>query len=128
MIYVKVILVLLLPTLELAASGQYGLELRGGFPTCWSRAAFSAAEQGKRARMPDVRSFEESARLQNRRLGTQPGPSGFPVPVLGSAPQRLALGRFYLPAVTSEAAFGLAKCWQFQWRTALEPRAPSSAS
>jgi hypothetical protein len=128
MIHVKVILVLLLPTLELAASGQYGLGPLGGFPTCWSRAAFSAAEHGKRTRMPDVRSFEQSARLQNRRVGTQSGPSGFPVPILGSALQRLALGRFYLPAVSSEAALGLAKCWQFHWRTALEPRAPSSGS
>ena len=128
MVRVKVMLVWLLPTLGLAGSEQYVLEPASGFPPCFSRASFSAAGQGKRPRMPDVRSFEQLARLQNRRMGTESGPSGMPVPVPGSAPQFLALGRIYLPAVSSEAALGLAKCWQFHWRTALEPRAPSSVS
>lgn len=128
MVRVKVMLVWLLPTLGLAGSGQYVFEPVSGFPACFSRASFSAAERGERSRMPDVRSFEQLARLQNRRMGTQSGPSGFPVPVPGSEPQLLALGRVYLPAVSSEAALGLAKCWQFHWRTALEPRAPSSVS
>jgi hypothetical protein len=125
---VKVMLAWLLPTVGLVASGQYDLQLVSGSVAGWSRASFSAAERGKRPRMPDVRSFEQMARLQNRRMGTQSGPSGFPMPVPGSEPQFLALGRVYLPAVSSEAALGLAKRWQFHWRTALEPRAPSSVS
>jgi hypothetical protein len=128
MVRVKVMLVWLLPTLGLAGSGQYVFEPVGGFPACFARAAFSAAEHGKRPRMPDVRLFEQLARLQNRRVGTQTGPSGFLVPVPGSETQFLALRRVYLPAVSSEAALGLAKRWQFQWRTALEPRAPSLVS
>jgi hypothetical protein len=125
---VKVMLAWLLPTVGLVASGQYNLQPVSGSMAGWSRASFSAAEQGKRPRMPDVRAFEQLARLQNRRVGTQSGPSGFPVPSPGSEPQLPSLGRVYLSAVSSEAALGLAKRWQFHWRTALEPRAPSSVS
>ena len=32
------------------------------------------------------------------------------------------------PLTVSTDALGLAKCWQFYWRTASEPRAPSSVS
>lgn len=128
MVRVKVMLVWLLPTLGLAGSGQYVFEPVGGFPACFARAAFSAAEHGKRPRMPDVRSFEQMARLQNRRMGTHSGHSGFPVPILGSEPRLLTLRQACLSAVSSEAALGLAKRWQFQWRTALEPRAPSLVS
>jgi len=128
MVRVKVILALLLPALELAASGQYVFQPVRGFPACFLRASFSAAEHGKRPRMPDVRSFEQMARLQNRRMGTQAGPSGFPVPILVSEPELLKLRQVCLSAVSSEAALGLAKCWQFHWRTALEPRAPSLVS
>jgi hypothetical protein len=125
---VKVMLAWLLPTLGLAASDQYIFAPVSGWPAGCSRASFSAAAHGKHARMPDVRSFEQSARLQSRRIGTQSGPSGFPVTVPGSERQLLALGRVCLSAVSSETALGLAKRWQFHWRTALEPRAPSSVS
>jgi hypothetical protein len=128
MVRVKLMLVWLLPTLGLAASGQYVFEPVSGFPACFSGASFSAAGHGRRSRMPDVRSFEQLARLQNRRMGTQSGPSGFPVTILGSVPLLFTLRQACLSAVSSEAALGLAKCWQFHWRTALEPRAPSSVS
>jgi hypothetical protein len=128
MVRVTVMLAWLLPTLGLAASDLYLFAPVGGWPAGRSRASFSAAAHGKHARMPDVRSFERSARLQCRRVGTQSGPSGFPVPVPGSERQLLALGRVRLSAVSSETALGLTKGWQFHWRTALEPRAPSSVS
>ena len=119
MVRVKVMLAWLLPTLGLAASDQYLFAPVGGWPAGRSRASFSAAGHGKHARMPDVRSFEQSARLQSRRIGTQSGPSGFSVTVPGSERQLLALGRVCLSAVSSETALGLAKRWQFHWRTAL---------
>lgn len=128
MVRVKVMLAWLLPTLGLAASDQYLFAPVGGWPAGRSRASFSAAGHGKHARMPDVRSFEYSARSQSRRIGAQSGPSGFSVTGPSSGRQLLELGRVPLSAVSSETALGLAKCWQFHWRTALEPRAPSSVS
>ncbi len=128
MVRVKVMLALLLPTLELAASGQYVFEPVRGFPAGFHRPSFSSAEQGKRPRRADVGSFEQMARGQSRRMETRSGPSGFPVPLLGTEPQLLSLRQACLAAVSSESALGLAKCWQFHWRTALEPRAPSLVS
>jgi len=66
--------------------------------------------------------------LQCRRIGTQSGPSGFPVTVPGSERQLFTLRQVCLSAVSSETALGLAQRWQFDLRTALEPRAPSSVS
>ena len=128
MVRVKVMLAWLLPTLGLAASDQYLFAPVSGWRAGCSRASFSAAGHGKHARMPDVRSFEQSVRLQSRRIGTPSGPGGFPVTVPGSEQQLLELGRVCLSVDSSETALGLAKRWQFHWRTALEPRAPSSVS
>ena len=110
---------------------QQGGSERGkvtGTPVGCACALFSASKQGKRTPLPDVRSFAQSARLQNRRMGTQSGPSGLSAPVLGLELPLVAPGRVRLSGFSSEAALGLAKRWQFDWRTALEPRAPSSVS
>lgn len=128
MLRVKVILVWLLPTLGLAASGQYDLEEVSGSRTDCFFIALSAAGQGKHARLPDVRSFDQSARVQIRRTSPQAGLGGFPAPVRCAEGQHLGLGPVHLSSTSSESALGLAKCWQFQWRTALEPRAPSLVS
>jgi hypothetical protein len=124
----RVMLVWLLPTLCVAAAGQCVLEpVSGNLAGCF-RASLSSSRRGEHTRMPDARSFEQSARLVGRRIGTQSGPSGFPVPLPGSELAPTALGRAYLCAFSSEESLALAKCWQFRWRTALEPRAPSSVS
>jgi len=127
MVRVKVIFAWLLPTLGLAASDQHLFPPVNGWPAGCSRA-LSAAGHTKHAPMPDVRSFERSARLQSRRIGAQSGGSGFSLTVPSLDRQLLELGRVRLSAVTSETALDLAKRWQFQWRTALDPRAPSSVS
>jgi hypothetical protein len=128
MVRVKVMLAWLLPTLGLAASEYYVLVPVSGSPVGCACALFSASKQGKRTPLPDVRSFAQSARLQNRRMGTQSGPSGLSAPVLGLELPLVAPGRVRLSGFSSEAALGLAKRWQFDLRTALEPRAPSSVS
>ena len=128
MLRVKVILVWLLPTLGLTAPGQYDFEEGSGSRANGFGVAFSAAGQGKHARLPDVRSFQQSARAQIRRSGTPAGPGGFSVPVAFPEWRHLGLAPVCLSATASESALGLAKCWQFHWRTALEPRAPSLVS
>ena len=91
MVRVKVMLAWLLPTLGLAASGYYVLVPVSGSTAGCSCPRFSASKPGRHSPMPDVRSFEQSARLQNRRIGTQSGPSGLSAPVLGSELQLLAI-------------------------------------
>ena len=124
---VRVMLTLLLPTLCLA-EGQCVLGPVGGYTAVFVCASFSATRQGEHRRMPDARSFEQVARLLNRRVGTQSGPGGFPVPMADPEVQLAALGPVCLSAFSSAESLALAQCWQFRWRTALEPRAPSSVS
>ena len=124
----RVMLVWLLPTLCVAAAGQCVLEPVSGDPAGCLRASLFASRQGKHPRLPDARLFERSARVVGRRMGTQSGPSGFPAPLPGSEAGACALGRVCLCAFSSDTSLGLAQCWQFRWRTALEPRAPSSVS
>ena len=123
----RVMLTWLLPTLCVAA-GEGMLEPASGHPAACFRAAWSASRPGEYPRLPDARSFEQSARLVGRRIGTQSGPSGFLVPLPSSEVAPAALRRLYLCAFSSDESLALAQCWQFRWRTALEPRAPSSVS
>ncbi len=92
------------------------------------RSIVTAEDHGGHAPLKDVRTCEQSARLQNRRLGTQTGWGGVPAPVISSARQSNDLEHVAAPLTVSTAALELAKRWQFYWRTAPEPRAPSSVS
>ena len=124
---VRVILTLLLPTLCMAG-GQCVLGPVGGYTVYLACASLSDSRQGEHQRMPVARSFEQVARLLNRRVGTQSAPGGFPVPMAGSEQQFAALGPVCLSVFSSAESLALGQCWQFRWRTALEPRAPSSVS
>jgi hypothetical protein len=120
-------LTLLLPTLCLAG-GQCVIVPVGGYTVYFACASLSDARRGEHHRMPDARSYEQLARLLNRRVGMQSGPGGFPVPVAGSEQPLAALGPVCLSVSSSAESLALGQCWQFRWRTALEPRAPSSVS
>lgn len=128
MVYVRVMLAWLLPTLGLAAAGQYAFEPVSLFPADCACAFLSASGHGKPARLPDARSFERSTRVQLRRIGTHFGSSGTPAYAAGSEPQVFVSGPVILSASCPETTLSLAQTWQFQLRTALEPRAPSSVS
>jgi hypothetical protein len=119
----RVMLAWLLPTLCVAAE-ECVLEPVSSN----SRSALSASRQGEHPRLPDARSFEQSARLVGRRIGSQTGPSGAPAPLRSSELAPAAPGRVYLCAYSLAESLCLAQGWQFLWRTALEPRAPSSVS
>ncbi len=118
----------LLPALWLLAAGhcladQLG-EWAGGSP----QTLVPEADYGDHAPLTDVRSFEQSARMLNRRMGTLIGWGFLPVPVVISTSGFADLEHVSAPLTVSTEALGLARCWQFRWRTASEPRAPSSVS
>lgn len=73
-------------------------------------------------------SFHQAARRWSRRLQIQSGPDGFAAPAtfaiweVGLADPNAAL------ASLAHTHLELIQAWQFHWRTAAEPRAPSLAS
>ena len=118
----------LLAALWVLAAGHCLADPVSGCPDGCGRTSVSATEGSDHAPLKDVRSFEQSARLLNRRVGMQTGWGGLLVPVAVSAPGFGELEQACAPLTVSTDAPGLAKCWQFYWRTASEPRAPSSVS
>jgi hypothetical protein len=123
-----VILALLLPALWLVASANRLIDPVSGCGSNRLGASVSTCGHGKQDASNSVCSFEKSARRWSRRLNEQSGPDGFPAPVTISRFQLSQLKHVETLRVDSQTSFGLAKCWQFRWRTALEPRAPSSVS
>jgi len=99
-----------------------------GCPDGSCRTSVSATQDGDHAPLTDVRAFENSARLLNRRVGMQAGRDGLLMPADVSTSMLGEVERFYAPLTVSIDTLAIAKCWQFHWRAASEPRAPSSAS
>jgi hypothetical protein len=126
--FVRTVICSLLPALWVLAAGHCLADSVSGCPDGCGWTLVSAREGSDHAPLKDVRSFEQSARLLNRRAGMQTGWGGLLVPVAVSAPGFGELEQASAPLTVSTDALGLAKCWQFYWRTASEPRAPSSVS
>jgi hypothetical protein len=112
----------LLPALWLLATGL----------SCWDAtmdcagercAPFGRASQGKRLPVQSSCTFEHSVR-SNCRAWANAGPDGF-LPILTASESVLPklLQSDGSPTLDADAV-GLAKSWQFYWRTALAPRAP----
>ena len=125
---VRTVICSLLPALWVLAAGHCLADPVSGCPDGCGRTVVSATEGSNHAHLKDVRSFEQSARLLNRRMGTQTGWGGLPMPAAVSSSWLGELEHASAPLTISTDALGLAKCWQFYWRTAFEPRAPSSVS
>ena len=124
---VRIMLVWLLPALCVAA-GQGVPKSASGYPTGSLCTSLSASRHRGHSRLPDVCAIERLARQFNRRAGTQLGAGGLPVPVPGSEVQPCTIRSIFFSAFSPNESLALAQCWQFRWRTALEPRAPSSVS
>jgi len=120
----KVILALVFPALWLAASANCLLDPVSGHASNATVSLVSSDHAGHDA-SNSIYSLGQSARRGNRRLNDQSGPADTTTPV--------TISQFWLPElepaetfnVGSRSSFGLAQCWLFLWRTALEPRAPS---
>jgi hypothetical protein len=125
---IRVMLGSLLPALWLLATGHSFLDSISEYAGDRHVASIFATRQGNRLPIQGSCSFEQSARCWSRRVWVHSGPNGFP-PFLSASDWALpGLLQVDVALTLSDGPLGLAKCWQFHWRTALGPRAPSSVS
>jgi len=125
---VKMLLVCAVPVLWLVASVDCLADLVSLAPHTSIACAFCSEHGAHRESSISVCPFEQSARRLGRRLDIESGPEKF-------HPQAAAFGCYdsplAQPAFASahfQPALELIQSWQFLWRTAAEPRAPSSVS
>ena len=124
---VKVIVVVVMPALFLLVSGDCFGESTTGCACDNLRCLFSAEGGGKHKSPSGDSSFASTVQRWSRRVNVQPGTDEFGAAVaLAQTPLRpeQAISSFVPPLTSLE----LTQAWQFLWRTALEPRAPSSVS
>jgi hypothetical protein len=125
---VKTILALLIPALWLVASMSCPCDPVNGFAGERSGSALFARGHRKNDSATSSSSLVQSARRWSRRFNIQSGHDG-PSTLVALSSRQFPLREQHsaLPA-HSRFSFNLANCWQFHWRTAPEPRAPSSVS
>jgi hypothetical protein len=121
------ILISLLPVLLLVVAANCF-----GAPVCnYDRSGVASGILDSKQAKHDTATCEDSlpqaARRWSRRVNTAPGGDEFVWPIL------IAQSCFRLPDQTEPADVprpraDLAQCWQFHWRAAFPPRAPSSVS
>jgi hypothetical protein len=124
----RAILVSLIPALVLLASMDgFGNPTSSG--ACLALSCLQSEDsRSNHNQPPPDNSFAQAIQRSGRRSNVQPGPDGF------ASPAALPLSESVLANVEAAhsalplADIGLAQCWQFEWRTALEPRAPSLLS
>ena len=124
---VKVILVVVMPALFLLVSADCV-----GYPSAGCGCAsldclFSAEGSGKHKSPSADNSFDSTVQRWSRRVNARPGTDGFGAPVpLAQTPAR---PEQTIPScIPQPASLELIQSWRFLWRTASEPRAPSSVS
>jgi hypothetical protein len=125
---VRMLLALCLPLLWLAASASCALDPINRCPSAPPASSVSARGHTKDEAANSVCSFDRSARRLSRRENDRSDLAAFLSPMATfpfQLPAEPHIGTF---SIGSACCFGLAKCWQFRWRTAFEPRAPSSVS
>jgi hypothetical protein len=121
-------LVALLPVMWLMASGHGAYDDGNQDIDLAARKRISAAIDGQHKIFDAGSSSNLSARRVNRRFGAQFGPGSFPNPETGYLSPPFVEECVGQRMPFSSTPPGLAETWQFQWRTALEPRAPSGIS
>ena len=72
--------------------------------------------------------IESAVQRWSRRLNAQPGSDGFSSPVILALTQSVLTAPPVHQIEPPPADLGLAQGWQFRWRTASAPRAPSLVS
>lgn len=127
---VRILFGSLLPALWLLATGQCCLDWPGncgGEDGCVTSMVASRQNQRLPAQAGSG-SFQQFLRSWNRRPWTHTGPDGT-VPFLFATVALIPAPREADARLSrSELVPGLTTGWQFRWRTALEPRAPSRIS
>jgi hypothetical protein len=124
----RAVLVVLMSALWLVASGHSVFDQPDSNLVGLNSRSSSSIAEGKYGPLDHLCYLDPVARRINRRLGIQPNGDGSVPPVVaGSSALPLAKPPFILLSAFA-APLGLAECWQFYWRTALDPRAPSRIS
>ena len=120
---VRVILVAVWPAMLLLVS----VDGFGDYYGCGEFSCLLSVEGGGKHNPPSGdTSFDQAVRRWGRRINIQPGPDGFsPAALAQRQPQS---DHVIFSSVSFPVKLELAKCWQFLWRTASEPRAPSLVS
>lgn len=124
---VKVIVVAVLPALFLLVSADCFGDPTTGCGCGNFRCLFSAEGGGKHESPWADNSFTSTVQRWSRRVNVQPGPDEFGAPVALAQP-RIQPEQAISSVVPPLTSLELIQSWQFLWRTALEPRAPSLVS
>ena len=124
----RVIWISLIPTLLLAGSVNcYGSRIACcSYKSCAS--LLRPEKHSKPDKPPPDNSLVQVVQRGNRRLNVQPGADRFASPATFAQAQIARSGPTSCPVKLPSLSPELAQCWQFHWRTALEPRAPSLVS
>ena len=122
----RAVLAMLISALWLVASGHAVLDEADPEFVGLNSSSTSSVEHGKRGPLGHACYKDPAARRINRRFGTQLSGDGSSPPLTTSP----ALPMVEPPSTLfpASALLGLAECWQFHWRTALDPRAPARIS
>ena len=124
---VKVILVAVMPALFMLVSTDC---LGDSTSSCHRDnfcCLFSPGGSGKHKSPSADNSFDSTVQRCTRRVNVQPGTDGFGTPV-ALAQTVIRPQQTISPFVLLPTNLEPIQSWQFLWRTALEPRAPSSVS
>jgi hypothetical protein len=123
----KLILSLLIPALWLAGSlGSFSNQVL--FSAAGDPGTFLCAAGHKHDLSTSVGSFDQAIRRAVRRATIQPGLDRMLTPVVIAQAGVHSTDLSFSSPVCSPAALGLAQSWQFRFRAALQPRAPSRLS
>jgi hypothetical protein len=125
---VRVMLVTLLPAFWLVAADSGTVGTSKSFADGRVCTLVSDCDQGRKGPWSDAFTLEQKARHSTRRFGSQTGLNGSTPGFAVAGCESPRPERFGLHSVFRQAPAELAGCWQFYWRTALEPRAPTSVS
>jgi len=127
---VKIMLASLLPLLWLATSGYSSAlaPFNNAVVRGHTSLSISSVKHGQGGPMEAACSSGKSARILNRRAGTHSSLDRISTPVVISDSRLSGLRQVRISFNGAETSSGLAQCWQFYWRTASEPRAPSAVS
>ncbi len=125
---VRVIFATLFPALWVVASGQGFPQSQGGGLQVRCHVTISSRQAGRATSAKYTCEVAHPLRGLNRRVGVEFGEDDpFAASELpqGVYPRLSRIDHF---STENPTPHRLAKSWQFLWRTALEPRAPSSVS
>ncbi len=124
---VRVIVVVVMPAFFLLVSADCFGDPATGCGCDRPPCLFPAQRSGKNKPSPADNSLGYTFQHSGRRVNVQPGTDGFGAP-MALAQTAIRPEQSIHPFLPLPASLELIQSWQFLWRTAMEPRAPSLVS